>query len=727
MKFTHFETESGNKIKTAQFDGYSIAERTLEGLMFQVDIQDDGTLKVYVRPEDEDFFDQFNTTKWLKTATEFAEGYDNFEDPISGEDCWLVSEGSSVSENSATVQPMVIKTSNPFSQNQNSVKNYKDSIMDMAKGLGIEDFAKNHIDTIESAEEEVKEPVIGDFKPKDKFIEFIGGKGNVNFISNEATIEAKYLSGLDMDGIVFKLTICDEGTVNFDEVDTNQTTKEQRGRLLEIISEKTITPFRKRMVIQELPFQSVKKVNDNSISLYLSVEYQKPIEKLTSLFDDEETEVFISDDQSSKLDALMSMFDDEEPKLAQVLFESETEEELAREFEGENDIEVIATENIEPVYDYNKQMEESFTKMKQEKVEDLTKRLDNKKKELGKFTQDMKLSTKKVGDIEDEIKLLESRLESLQPDPEFTGYYFNVSERLNEKINLEPEIADLIKSKISKVKSINVEPFMKLFEDGEYHIRLGSKSMDVLVEVTDYEKLSEDAQKALSKVGIKLSDGKLIYMGELNWGDIVNKMNKLGFSQDSEFDKQCGSNSYQASQYGKVDITTQSVDKEVESESVEPQFKDLVSFDTPTDIVIYGNYDDIGTKFQITDDESVFDLNIGGKKISLSSTGFGSVVTLDEYNNLYSHKGKEMNEWGIVDGVFIPNFQGTIGIGAINGEGRITSDIDLDDFIEHQSPEDEYYNVIVNVPGNYKSFKLNEDLSLPLDVIRDIKIDNIIK
>jgi hypothetical protein len=504
MKFTHFETESGNKIKTAQFDGYSIAERTLEGLMFQVDIQDDGTLKVYVRPQDEDFFDQFNTTKWLKVATEFAEGYDNFEDPISGEDCWLISEGASVSESNTTVQPMVIKTTNPFTVTENNAKN---------------------IDTIESVE--------------------------VNFISNEATIEAKYLSGLDMDGIVFKLTICDEGTVNFDEVDTNHTTKEQRGRLLEIISEKTITPFRTRMVITELPFQSVKKVGDKSVRLYLSVDYQKPIEKLASLFDDEETEVSISDEQSSKLDALMSMFDDEEPKLAQVLFESETEEELAREFEGENDIEVIATETIEPVYDSNKQMEESFAKMKQEKFDDLTKRLDNKKKELGKFTQDMKLSTKKVGDTEDEIKLLESRLESLQPEPEFTGYYFNVSERLNEKINLEPEIADLIKSKISKVKSINVEAFMKLFEDGEYHIRLGVKSMDVLIEVTDYENLSEEAQKALSKVGIKLSDGKLIYMGELNWGDIVNKMDKLGFSQDSEFDKQCGSNSYQTSQYGK--------------------------------------------------------------------------------------------------------------------------------------------------------------------------------
>jgi hypothetical protein len=423
------------------------------------------------------------------------------------------------------------------------------------------------------------------------------------------------------------------------------------------------------------------------------------------------------------------MFDDE-PSLAEMLFESETDEELARELEGESDeeIEVISSE---PIFDHKKQMEESFIKMKQEKIDDLNKRLSNKKKELVKFTQDMKLSTKKVGDTEDEIKLLESRLETLEPEAKFTGYYFNVSERLNEKVNLEPEIAELIKSKISKVKSINVEAFMKLFEDGEYQIRLGANSMDVVGEITDYENLSEEAQKALSKLGVKMSDGKLIYMGDMNWGDIINKMVKLGFSQDSEFDKHCGSNSYKAAQYGKVDTTTQSVDKEedeeVESESVETQFKELVSFDAPTDIVIYGNYDDIGTQFQITDDESGFVLQIGDKKVSLSSTGFGSVVTLEEYKNLYSQKGEEMSEYSIVDGIVIPNFQGTIGIAAENEEGKIISDIDLDDYIQHQAPEDEYYGVIVNVPGNYKSFELNRDLSLPLDVIRDIKIDNIIK
>jgi len=566
---------------------------------------------------------------------------------------------------------------------------------------------------------EVKEPVIGNFKPKDKFIEFIGAKGNINFITNEATIEAKYLSGLDMDGIVFKLTICDEGTVNFDEVDTNFTTKDQRERLLEVISEKTIVPARgNRMIISDLQFMSVKKVNDKSINLFLSVDYQKPIEKLASLFDEEETkDVSISDEQSSKLDALMSMFDDE-PSLAGMLFESENDEELARELEGESDeIEVISSE---PIFDHKKQMEESFAKMKQEKIDDLSKRLDNKRKELAKFTQDVKLSNKKVSDAEEEIKLLESRLETLEPESQFTGYYFNVSEMLNEKINLDPEIAQLIKSKISKVKSINTDAFMKLFEDGEYHIRIGSKTSDVISEITDYETISEESQKLLSKIGVGVSDGKLIYVGEMSWGDIVNKMVKLGFAQDSEFDKHCGSNSYNAAQYGKEESKQENNKKSEKSE----QFKELVSFDKPTDIVIYGNSDDIGEEFQITDDESSFYLYVDGKKkMSLSSFGFGSVVTLDEYKKLYSKNGTEMSDWGIVEGVIIPNFQGTIGIGAFDGKS-ILGDFDLNDYIQHQFDDCE---VIINIPGNHKIFKLNDDLSLPLDLMRDIKIETIIK
>ena len=165
------------------------------------------------------------------------------------------------------------------------------------------------LDNIEQENQEtVKEKVIGTFKPQEKFIEFLGMKGNIHFIANEAFIEGKYLAGIDSDNITFKLTICDEGTVNFEEVDTDKTTAEQRERLLDVICEKTITSFNKKMVITDLPFKSVTKVLDKTINLYLSVDYTTPISKLASIFDDE---VEMSDEQNSKLDDLLSLFDDD--------------------------------------------------------------------------------------------------------------------------------------------------------------------------------------------------------------------------------------------------------------------------------------------------------------------------------------------------------------------------------------------------------------------------------
>ena len=454
----------------------------------------------------------------------------------------------------------------------------KESIIDMAKDLGIED---------------VEETIIGEFKPKDKLIEFIGGKGYVNFISKEATIEAKYLSGLEMDNITFKLTICDEGTVNFEEIETNFTTKEQRGRLLEIISDKTIVPFRQRMVVQELQFMSINKINDKSIPLYLSVEYQKPIEKLASIFDNED-DYLISDDQSSKLDTLMSLFDDD-------VTIDKNEDVIVEPVEEEVKVE------------YTSQIVDSFAKMKQDKIDELDKRLENKNKELSKFTNDMRLSTKKVDDAKAEIELLESRLETLNPDSEPTGYYFNVSEMLNQKMKLESDVADFIKSKISKIKGINQDAFMRIFEMGEYNIRLGTKSEDgTIVEVVSYEELSEDIKEKLGKtIGIKIEDGKLIYSGDLCWGDLVNILVQLGFAQESEFDKYCGSNSYQAVKYS--DTVLHLPVKTLPIEDKNPVYQthgdvivecDVKKIDNPGDIrvAIYNKLGDVIKNYRNTSD-----------------------------------------------------------------------------------------------------------------------------
>jgi len=562
-----------------------------------------------------------------------------------------------------------------------------------------------------------KKSIIGEFTTKDKFIQFIGAKGNINFISHEAFIDGKYLSGLGLDGIKFKLTICDEGTVNFDEVDTNQTTKEERGRLLEVISEKTIIPSRnKMMIINELPFMSVKQINGKEIHLYLAVDYKKPIEKLASLLDDK---VDISYEQSSKLDSLISMFDDETTSETTVMT---INGEISNIKEGDK-----TEESIPPIYDHNKQIRESFDKIREDKINELDKILESKKKELGKFIQDVRLSTKKLDDTENEIKLLESRLESLKPEVEFIGYYFNVSEKLNESINLDPEVADLIKSKISKVKSINPDAFMKLFEDGEYHIRLGSKSEDIINEITDYQNISEEAQKAISKIGIKLSDGKLIYMGELSWGEIVNKMVKSGFGQDSDFDKNCGSNSYKASQYVEVD----SIEEETPVEGTpssnyefqdEFKSKELKTYDQPTTLVVVGNLDhNSNSNLNIYEDFIRIAIYVGDKKIKKSIETYGhiSFMTLAEFEIWKTMDIEAMED---CESFLLPDFKGTIGVTAKNQDGKFTTDFDLNEYLQYL---DGISGVFLTLPEGTEIINM-VDHEIPADVLRDIKIKNII-
>lgn len=367
----------------------------------------------------------------------------------------------------------------------------------------------------------------GNYKPVDKLVEFIYAKGNINFITNIGYIDAGQLTGLGLDGVKLKLTIFDDGTANFDEVIENgveKTTFEQRSRLLETFSEKTISSFRNRMVINELDFIS-DEIDGKTMPLYLAVDYVKPIDKLAGLFDDDSLE--INDEQSNKIDMLLSLFDDDD-------VEDETLENI--EVEDEKVI------DVEQVVESKSYLEDQFIKMKQDKIDELSKQLDNKNKDVAKFQLELKSCEKKINDANDDIKLLEDRLDSLKPDVEFNGYYFFVSERTNEKIELPQDIYDLINNKVSKVKGINSDAFMKLFENGEYVIKIG---VDAIEEYKDYTNLSDEVAKSLKSIGIKLDDNEnLVYIGDMVWGEIVNKMIKKGFKQNPEFDKNCGSNSY---------------------------------------------------------------------------------------------------------------------------------------------------------------------------------------
>jgi len=372
----------------------------------------------------------------------------------------------------------------------------------------------------------------GKYSLSTKLNEFIGGKGHVNFLAKSATISAKSLSGMYFEDFKLKLTIYDDGSVDFDEIDTEFTNEDERKRLLSVIEEMSLGLFRNRTVINELEFTSIEKVKGKNIPLYLAVEYQKPIDKLGSLLNDE---VEISEDAMDNLnDLLNSWFEDEEfTKMVEEMVEEENSQ-VIEDVKGVIDDTFMQHDDTVP-----SQLQLSFSKMKEEKLQELTTNQRKVEDEIRKHSFQLETSKKLLQDAESALKLLEDRIQDLKPPMVNNGIYFSVSERQNEEVILDTETEELIRKTVSKVKSINTENFMNLFKEGEFHIYLSTKNDDDFTKVTELDGLGEEVLENLSKMELVFDEGKFIYSGELKWGDIVNKMVKMGFQQDSDFDEIC--------------------------------------------------------------------------------------------------------------------------------------------------------------------------------------------
>jgi hypothetical protein len=176
--------------------------------------------------------------------------------------------------------------------------------------------------------------------------------------------------------------------------------------------------------------------------------------------------------------------------------------------------------------------------------------------EIMKYSFQISSIEKNLTESKNDLRVIEGRIDDIQPIEPSNGHYFNVSEKQNETVILEPEIESIIKDKVSKIKGINTEAFMKLFISGEYHIKIAKKNDDGFSLVEDYKDVTSDILEKLSSLGLSVDDKKLVYMGEMAWGEIVNKMIKMGFEQNPDFDKLCGSNSYTSTEETKETIKT---------------------------------------------------------------------------------------------------------------------------------------------------------------------------
>jgi len=598
---------------------------------------------------------------------------------------------------------------------------------------------------------EVKEVIIGEFKPKRKFLSFISAVNGarVRFNRDIAFVKGEKLSGT-LEGVIFKITICDEGTINFEEVDTNVTDKAQRQRLIDDIDALDVTGYAQKFVIGTIQFDDI----DGRLC-YLEVEHQKPIDVLRSIFGDTDEKEVKEEVQISERG--MSFLDD--------LLGSTNEVETLELSERDAEILVDAIENpAEPNEKLKKAsesyLEEQFRKMNEEKVNELksritdtTKEILNHKREISQAESKLKLSSEQLG-------VLETRLESMTPGDEPNGYVFFVSEEQKNETGLD-ESTRHIADKIADLIGLKKDVLFEQLTGGFYKIRIAKKD-DISaekVEVTKeiLEKMSFDPMGKMSMD----TPGEFEYRGDLNWHQLVGKMIRNGFEQEPEFDKLCQSNSYDSKEekstemdlgngmvvksdegfvnmgsgvFGIPPSDSLSTSEEEES-TTEIKSKTVKTYNEETTLVVVGTVDHNDSRdVEITDDYTSFGVYIGDKRVKGSdnkfnyfyeSDGFISIMTLPEFKIWQNQYPDVMVDGGGVDSFLLPNFKGTIGITAMV-DGEFTNGFDLDDYILHQDGMDEA-EVFLTLPEGTEIMKMDDYHQVPVAAMRDIKINKIIK
>ena len=562
--------------------------------------------------------------------------------------------------------------------------------------------------------EEVKEIIIGDLKPKRKFLSFVSAVNGarVRFIRDVAFVKGEKLSGT-LEGIIFKITICDEGTIKFEEVDTTVTDAAQRKRLLDDIDSMEITGYAQKFVVAGIQFADV-----NGDLCYLEVEQKKPIDILKSLFD-EEQKPELSAKGSSFLDDL---FGSDEPVERLDLSEQDAEifiEAIENPAEPNEKLKVAA----------ESYMEEQFRKMNEEKVKELKSRVEEKTKEVLTYKRDISQAESKLKLSSEQLGVLETRLESMTPGNEPNGYVFYVSEEQKNELGLD-ETTKHVADKIADLLGLKKEVLFEQLTGGFYKIRIAKKdditAQKVEVSKDILEKMSFDPTGKMTMV----EKGEFEYRGDMTWHQLVGKMIRNGFEQEPEFDKLCQSNSYDSKEEMKeVEEKKEVVKEKTKTTSIEIKSQTVRTYNEETTLVVVGTIDHNDNRdVEITDDYTGFEVYVGNKRMKggYESDGFISIMTLPEFAKWQKQYPDAMTDGGGIGSFLLPNFKGTIGVTAMYDVGEFTNDFDLDDYILHQDGMEDAC-VSLTLPEGTEILKMDDYHQVPVAVMRDIKINKVIK
>jgi hypothetical protein len=383
---------------------------------------------------------------------------------------------------------------------------------------------------------EVKEEVkIGKYKST-KFSKFVGLSHSSRYISNKAKLDLSKVFGIGFEDVVVEIELHGNGTYDITEIETSKLTDSNIESLIFDLEHAETANYGLMLVLKDYTFYLIDTIShagqDKNIktNLYLEINKIKPINRLRNLLHEEEDieevkiksieiPLIISKKQKSFLDDLLSDIDEVE---SDVVVEDKVEEKK---------------EEPNP----KSHLIETFEKIKLEKSQDLKDRIEKAKSDMHKASHELENSQSKFDKLKGDIQLLEHRLDDMDVYEDKLNCYFFVSEQIKGV-----DVDDNTKSVVNRIAPIlqikKVDKLLEFLTKGYYLIKI-SKYSDK-VEIEDVKEQIELIKKLQSVDPTSLFQptsnfGEFEYRGDLTWHQLIKRMIRTGFEQNSQFDELC--------------------------------------------------------------------------------------------------------------------------------------------------------------------------------------------
>lgn len=347
----------------------------------------------------------------------------------------------------------------------------------------------------------------GAIVPKNRFVKFVAKSGRKGTAA-EATLDGRLFS---REGERFRLTIHDDGSVDLSPVGDVAYSDDQLARFVGLLEDRSVAMAGMEWVLGGVEFEA--EFSGKTAPAVLCVEVRGGYSRLKEILGEDTPSVKVTRRQSRKISTLMDFLGPDPV--------AEQDDHHPKEDHPAGGVEASASTAA------------AFGNMLEEKAMELRERLARVEDSLDRRRREAKSLDSMIRSEESEAESLRKRIRKIGSRPSPNGYLAQVSERLNELSSLDDETEATIRKAVSKVKAINLEPFMKMFTSGEFAITLYD-SDDPRTPLGPESSLPDGVLKDLARIGVaRKPDGTYVYFGELTWHEIVERLLDAGFGQVS--------------------------------------------------------------------------------------------------------------------------------------------------------------------------------------------------